>query len=134
MSHKNQKQRRGEPKVDEHHILYTHHEWNSVGRWGKLLRNHPYYKKIIPIATLHGSIHHRLPLIAPPIYEATERAIEQHTITVRFDTVEQRIDFFLAQLDACKECQKYSDTVLALQQQRKIVANYYAKHSSSKHH
>ena len=137
MGRKNQKQRKGEPKVDEHHILYTHHEWNDIGRWGKLLRNHPYYKKIIPIKNLHHAIHQQIPFIAPPsneickfIYEATEHAIMGHSINPQCDTIEQRIDFFLNQLNLYKGENDYAATVTALQKQRKIVADYYAKRST----
>lgn len=138
VSRKNQKRRRGEPKVDEHHILYTHHEWNDIGRWGKLLRNHPYYRKIIPIRTLHNTIHNQIPFIPPVsneickfIYEATEQALMRHTINTQCDTIEMRIDFFLNQIILCDAEEECAATILALQKQRKIVADYYAKHSFS---
>lgn len=138
MGHKKQKRRRGEPKVDEHHILYTHHEWNDVGRWGKLLRGHPYYKKIIPIKNLHHAIHQQVPFITPPsneickfIYESTEHALMNHIINIKCDTIEQRIDFFLSRLDLYRAEKDYTATITSLQKQRKIVADYYAKHSTT---
>ena len=138
MSRKNQKKRRGEPKVDEHHILYTHHEWNKIGRWGKLLRNHPYYKKIIPVKNLHNAIHRQVPFITPPsneickfIYESTEHALMNYVIDIEYDTIEQRIDFFLSCLDLYRGEKDYTATVVSLQKQRKIVADYYAKHSTT---
>ena len=134
MGNRNQKRRKGEPKVDEHHILYSHHEWNDVGRWGKLLRNHPYYKKIIPIKNLHHLIHAQVKFIPPPsnsvcksIYNATLDALDQYEIDVDYDTVERRISFFIAQLTKYDDDQNYNDTICALMQQSEIVARYYSK-------
>ncbi len=137
-SRKKQKRRAGEPKVDEHHILYSHQEWNNLGRWGKLLRNHPYYRKIIPIKSLHRSIHAQIKLIPPPdnlickdIYNATIEAIDRNEIDADYDTIENRIDFFLTQLIKYRD-QDYSETINALLLQREIVAKYYCNNRTKK--
>lgn len=54
----------------------------------------------------------------------------RHEINIQCDTIEQRIDFFLAKLSLLAGDKDYTATISALQKERKIVADYYAKRSS----
>lgn len=134
MSRKKQKHRKGEPQVNEHHLLFTRHEWI---KWGSKLRGHPYYKRIIPIKKLHDQIRRQIECIPSPpkeickyIFNATEDALMRHEIDADYDTIEQRIDFFLKQLNGCRGDNDCLATISALEKQREIVSKYYAKSST----
>ena len=131
---KKQKHRRGEPKVNEHHIFYPRTIWNEYP-WSKEVRNHPYYKKIIPIVYFHDKIHCAVPEIpildreiCLKILDATDQAIKLGLLHPRYDRMEQRIDFLATVLFQFADKKRFLPTYIELMKQRHIAAIYYSRH------
>ena len=109
---------------DVHHILWQRRHWD--GGWNKILRNHDYFKVLIPRDTLHKRIHEFVGDIPCPdgkhcklAYEEVERRLDEGTINY-YDHLEKRIDL-LVELWS-EDC---PETVKALLKQRDVVSHFY---------
>ena len=118
---------------DEHHILYQGRHWGNPGSWSARLRNHPYYRRIIPTNSLHREIHSKIHDIPVPsgkichiVFDQTELALANGTIDDAFDTLERRIDFFIDCLKDFPEEDTIA-TIVMLREQRKVISRFYAK-------
>lgn len=110
---------------DYHHLLYQRRHWDSG--YAKALRNHPYMGKKIPRNTLHRIIHEKLHDIPCPndsicrkVYLALLAEEKAGRIDPKHDTIEQRLDWLIAQL--LEDCPA---TVAILKWQRDIVSKFY---------
>lgn len=112
---------------DFHHILYQRKHWNKG--YAKLLRNHPYMGKMIPLSTLHAEIHSKIHDIPTPngidckraYLELLERE-RRHEIDIKHDSLEKRIDFLIEMWE--ETCPA---TVAILAWQRQIAAKFYGR-------
>lgn len=109
---------------DCHHLLYQRRFWDSG--YGKMLRNHPYLKIDIPIATLHAEIHRELFNIPRPKDEELRRAyfvmnvlLECQHISLD-DPYYKRLDFLI---DIWEKTEP--KTADALKKEREIIYNFY---------
>lgn len=110
---------------DYHHILYQKQHWKQG--YAKLLREHPYMGKYVPQYTLHGEIHAKIHDVPTPngkecrkAYIELVRREREGLIDLRYDTLEQRIEFLIEMWE--KKCPA---TVAILKWQRDIVAKFY---------
>ena len=111
---------------NEHHILFQGKHWAQG--YAKLLREHRYFRKKIPAGSLHRQIHTKIHDVPRPNWEDCKRAYLElrrreatGLIDLKYDTIEQRIDFLIEMWqDNCPA------TVAILQWQRDIVAKFYA--------
>ena len=116
-------------KLNCHHILWQARNYNSG--WAKRLREHWYFKKMMPEKTLHKQIHAKINDVPNPggyackkAFIALENALNEDLVSDT-DTAEERIDFLLS----VWEYERYPRTVVALWQQRQIISNFYKKGS-----
>lgn len=116
---------------ERHHIVYQANHWNSEG-YASLLHNHEYLIKSIPRDTLHRDIHRQIADIPMPgetecrrAFLEIERRLEEGEISVKDDTIEQRIDVLLETwtFDLCPR------TFLLMKWQKEIVSDYYRRSS-----
>lgn len=110
---------------DYHHILYQKQYWKQG--YAKLLREHPYMGKYCPQYTLHAEIHAKIHDIPTPngkecrkAYIELVRREREGLIDLKYDTLEQRIDFLIEMWE--KKCPA---TVSILKWQKDIIAKFY---------
>lgn len=114
-----------ETKQDYHHILFQGKHWQSG--YAKLLRDHPYMGRYIPQYTLHREIHSKIHDIPTPngpecraAYNELIRREKEGLIDVKFDTLEDRIDFLIEMWEG-----KCPATVAMLQWQKEVISKFY---------
>lgn len=112
-------------EASTHHILWQKNHWN-VG-YSKLLRDHPYMKKVIPTETLHDDIHRVIADIPAPAGYLCKRAyirvceLYENGDISDTDTIERRIDVLMS----CWSVDECPLTILMLTWQKDIVSKYY---------
>ena len=110
---------------DFHHILYQKQHWKQG--YAKRLREHPYMGKYCPQYSLHAEIHAKIHDIPTPngkecrkAYNELLRREREGLIDLKYDTLEQRIDFLIEMWE-----DKCPATVAILKWQRDIIAKFY---------
>lgn len=113
---------------DNHHLLWQKNKWNKG--YGRLLRNHPYFKRLIPADTLHRQIHSRIADIPMPsgvackhAYETVCALIEEGELSIEYDTIEKRLDVLIG----VWKVEEFPMTILMLKLQRDIVSSFYQR-------
>ena len=113
--------------LNYHHLLFQGRHWNNG--FAKLLREHPYMGKMIPMPTLHRLIHSKIHDIPTPngkecrlAYERICQLEAKGKIDVVNDSIEKRLALLIdLWKDACPA------TVEILKWQSDIVAKFYGK-------
>lgn len=113
-----------------HHLLFQRRHWQNG--YAKLLREHPYMGKYIPMHTIHRHIHAKIHDIPCPngkdckhAYQALLQLEDEGKIDIRHDSLEKRLDF-LIDLWSDPEC-NCEATVAVLRWQREVVHKFYEK-------
>ena len=113
--------------LNYHHLLFQGRHWKTG--YAKLLREHPYMGKYIPMATLHRLIHSKIHDIPTPngkecrlAYELICQLEAKGKIDIINDSIEKRLTLLIdLWKDACPA------TVEILKWQRDIVTKFYGK-------
>lgn len=114
-------------KQDYHHLLFQCKHWQQG--YAKLLRNHPYMGKYIPMATLHRLIHSKIHDVPTPNGKecklAYKRIVELEAngeIDIVNDDIAKRLGVLIdLWRDTCPA------TVAVLEWQRDLIASFYEK-------
>lgn len=113
---------------DWHHILFQRKHWQQG--YAKALREHPYMGKYIPQATLHRAIHGKIHDIPTPNGRECKKAYlelcrreQEGLIDIKYDSLEQRIDFLL-EVWSDDNCEA---TLAMLRWQQQVVQKFYRK-------
>lgn len=125
---KKKKQKHCYQGSDWHHILFQRRHWQQG--YAKALREHPYMGKYIPQATLHRTIHSKIHDIPTPNGKECRKAYlelcrreREGLIDIKYDTLEQRIDFLL-EVWSNDNCEA---TLAMLRWQKQVVQKFYRK-------
>ena len=113
--------------LNYHHLLFQGRHWKTG--YAKLLREHPYMGKYIPMATLHRLIHSKIHDIPTPngkecrlAYELICQLEAKGKIDIINDSIEKRLTLLIdLWKDACPA------TVEILKWQRDVVTKFYGK-------
>ena len=113
--------------LNYHHLLFQGRHWKTG--YAKLLREHPYMGKYIPMATLHRLIHSKIHDIPTPngkecrlAYERICQLEAKGKIDIINDSIEKRLTLLIdLWKDACPA------TVEILKWQRDVVTKFYGK-------
>lgn len=124
---KSRKVRANSRREDFHHLLFQGRHWHQG--YAKLLREHPYMGKMIPMETLHRLIHSKIHDIPTPngkecklAYELIRELEAKGEIDIINDSIEKRLALLIGLWkDACPA------TVEVLRWQSDIVAKFYGK-------
>lgn len=110
---------------DCHHLLYQRRYWGSG--YARLLRELPFFKVYIPIATLHADIHKALFEIPAPSDKVCKSAflkvvefLDQNP-DYKDMHIEERLDLLIDILG-----EKSPATTEALKVEREIIASFYS--------
>ena len=124
-SRRKKRQRRRKHWKNEHHLLFPGAKWGQ-SYYGRKIRKHKYFRRIIPENTLHKFIHRDVDEIPLPPKKACEEAYYEflrryklHLIDQRHDTLEMRLQLLI---DLWKD---YPETVKALKAQQRIAIKFY---------
>lgn len=112
---------------DLHHLLYQRRHYKQG--YAKRLRDHEYFKVMVPMRTLHREIHSKIHDIPTPngrdcrrAYERLTAGIRAGTLDPKHDTAEKRLDFLVEVWE--KTCPA---TVAMLKWQRDVIAKFYGR-------
>lgn len=114
-------------KEDYHHLLFQGRHWQQG--YAKLLREHPYMGKMIPMVTLHRLIHSKIHDIPTPngkeckaAYERIRQLETTGEIDIDKDSIGKRLTLLIdLWKDTCPA------TVEILKWQSDIVTKFYRK-------
>ena len=111
---------------DCHHLLFQRKHWNNG--WAKLLREHWYFKIMIPRDTLHASIHSKIHDIPTPngsllkeTYNELLRREKLGFISEK-DSYPERINFLIELWE-----EKCPATVAILFWQKEVISKFYGE-------
>lgn len=124
MSKKKRKKVQFNPyREDCHHLLFQGRHWNQG--WAKRLREHQYFKVMIPQMTLHREIHSKIHDVPVPngadcrrAYEAVEKGLREGLLDYR-DNIGARLDLLISLWSNCPA------TCAVLEWQKQVIAKFY---------